>query len=443
VQITDSRSDRGQASSDYVGLLALIGVAFTVAVVAISPPPLATSIASAMRHALCTVGGGVCTPSEASRAGLTPCVVHARSDAESVEAAIAVVRLRRGDTAVVERRSDGTATVSFLDANAVGAQIGVGFSLASIGGEGTAGAGAGVSFNTGRSYEFPSWEAARRFLVRHAREEDTTGEGLNLARRVSPLHEPHRLPAAGSSSFEAGTWAELEADAKMALPALRSKPTADASAAASRLLGRRRSGRRTTWFLRIENGAAAKLGLVVGSVGGGAQTDVVLEVTTENGRAIAATATGVAAVAGEVNLYGHSSDLGTLAKRLGRAGGGATGAGRGGMTMQASVELDLTVPENAAAVGGALDVLRLRAAPREFSSRLAALGKRLGADGRLEVAFYRSASSAKAKSARLAFGAEIGVEHVRSRETRELVAAWSAHGDALREREDCLAVTAS
>ena len=434
---------RGQATADYVGLLALVGVVLTVAVGTISPPPLAASIASAMRHALCTVGGGVCTPQEARDAGLTPCVVHARSDAESLDASIAVVRLRRGDTAVVERRSDGTATVAFLDANAVGAQAGVGFSLASAGGEGTARVAAGVSFNTGRSFDFPSWEAARRFLARYAGEEDMTGEGVNLARRVSPAHDPRRLPAATSTSFEAGTWGELDADVKVALPSLRSRLTGDASATAARLLGRRRSGRRTTWFFRIEDGATANLGLVLGSVGGAAQTDVVLEVTMEDGRAISATATAVAAVAGEVSLYGHSSDLGTLTRRLGRAGAGAAGAGRGWMTMQASVDLNLTLPENATALRGALDVLRLRAAPGEFSARLAELGRRLDADGRVEVAFHRSASSAKARSARLALGAEIGIEHVRSHETRELVAAWSAHGGALREREDCLGATAA
>jgi hypothetical protein len=68
------------------------------------------------------------------------------------------------------------------------------------------------------------------------------------------------------------------------------------------------------------------------------------------------------------------------------------------MTMQASVELDLTLPENATALRGALDVLRLRASPGEFSARLSALGRRLDADGRVEVAFHRSASSAKARS---------------------------------------------
>lgn len=431
------RSSVGQASSDYVGVLAVIGAVLAVAAAAISPPPLAASVTAAMRHAVCLVAGGVCTPGEARRAGLAACVVHMRSDADAVGAVIAVVRLRRGDTAVVERRSDGSVGVSFLDSNAIGSQAGVGFSVGRIGGSGTASAGGGVSFNTGRTYEFDTVDAARRFLARHADDETTAGEGLNLARRISPLHAPRRLPTPESTSYEAGTWAELEADLRVAVPAVGPRLTGRGDAAAERLLGRRRRGDRTTWYLRVEDRVAAGLGLVVGSVRGGAGTEVVLEVTTEAGAPVTASVTAVAAVAGDVSFYGHTADLGTLARRLRAARGGAGGAGGGGMTVQASVELDLTVADNAAAVDEALDVLRLRAAPREAAARLSALGRRLDSDGRVEVAFYRSSSTVKERSAQLALGAEIGVEHVHSQETRELVAAWSAHGGALREREDC------
>ncbi len=75
--------------------------------------------------------------------------------------------------------------------------------------------------------------------------------------------------------------------------------------------------------------------------------------------------------------------------------------------------------------------------PAELSARLSALGGRLDSDGRIDVAVYRTTASAKERSARLALGSEIGVKQVNSRETRELVSAWSAHGGGLREREDC------
>ena len=437
MRIVDSRSARGQASADYVGVLALVGAVVAVSVASVSPPPLAASLSAAIRHAICTVAGGVCTAREARRAGLAPCVVHSRSDGDSVSATIAVLRLRRGDTVVVERRSDGTAVVSFLDANAVGAQTGVGFSVGRVGGQGTASAGAGVSFNTGKTFEFGSLRAARRFLARYADEETIVGEGVNLARRVSPLHEPRRLPAPRSSSYEGGTWADLNADLKVEAPAIGTRLTGQGDAAAGRVLGRRRSGLRTTWYLRVEHSAAVSLGLVVGAVAAGADTDVVLEVTSQGDRLVSATVAGVGGASAGLDLYGHSADLGALARRLGRAGGGVGGAGDGGTAMHASVELDLTVRENAAALHGALDVLRLRAPPAEVSSRLSALGRRLDSDGRIDVAVYRTTRTAKERSAQLALGAGIGVEHVESGETRQLLSAWSARGGGLREREDC------
>nr|MBA2643844.1 hypothetical protein [Solirubrobacterales bacterium] len=132
------RSARGQASSDYVGLLALVGVVVATSVAVVKPPPIPGSITAAFRHAICLAGGGICTAREAREAGLSACVVHVRSDADQVGAVVAVVRLRRGDAAIFERRSDGSAVVSFLDSNSIGAQAGVGISLGAMGGTGTA-----------------------------------------------------------------------------------------------------------------------------------------------------------------------------------------------------------------------------------------------------------------------------------------------------------------
>ena len=433
------RSARGQASSDYVGLLALIGVVGAMSTAVVKPPPIPAAITTALRHAICLAGGGICTPDEARDAGLAACVVHVRSDSQEVGAVMAVVRLRRGDVAILERSSDGSATVSFLDSNGIGAQAGVGIALGPVGATGTATAGAGVAFNTGRSYEFASMAQARAFLRRHAEGETTAGEAIDLARRLSPAHAGRRLPAPQSVSFEAGSWADLAADLKASLPVTGGRLTGEAQASAGRLLGRRVSGARTTWYLRVEAGAAARLGAVIGAVGAGGHSDVVLEVTAERGRAVSAAVSGSAGVVGDLSLYGHTTDLGSLAGRLRAAGAGGGGGGREGRSVQASVSLDLTAPANRNAVAGVLDVLRLRVPPAGWTERLDALGSRLDADGRIDVAVYRSATTERVRSAQLALGAGIGVEHVSSGETRELVAAWSAHGGPLREREDCVA----
>lgn len=433
---------RGQASADYVGLLAVVALIVTVAAGAITSPPLAAGLTGAVRHGICVVAGGICTPREARHAGLDACVVHVRSDADEVGAVVAVIRLQRGDTAVVERRSDGTATISFLDGNGIGAQTSIGLQLPGVGAGGSASAAAGLAFNTGRSYEFGTWAAGTAFLARYADAETTAGEGRNLAWELSPLHEPRRLPAAHSTSFETGTWAQLEADLAGSLPGLGAAVTGTGSAALSRVIGRRRSGKRTTWYFRVDGDVAGRLGVVAAAVGGGAAGEAVLEVTAEGDRLVAAAVTGSAGVTGELSLYGHTTDLGRLADHLRRASAGAAGAGESGMAMQAGVSLDLTVVENHAALVGALDVLRLRAAPRDWPERIGRLGARLNSDGRVDVSVYRSASSAKEQSAEFGLGLGAGFEHVRTQATRELVQAWSARGGALREREDCLTAAA-
>lgn len=433
------RPASGQASSDYVGLLALIAVVAALAAAAVTAPPLAGEVLATMRHGICLVGGGICTAREARDAGLDACVVHVRSNSEAMGAVIAVVRLRRGDTAVVERRSDGTAIVSFLDENAIGAQTGVGLQFSGIGARGIATAGGGLSFHTGRSYELSSWTAARAFLARWAREESTAGEARNLVRRLSPVHEPRALPAPGATWFETGTWAELEAELAGSLSRSGVMAAGEARAQLSRVIGRRRSRTRDTWYFRVDGAAAARLGMVAGAMGAATDGTSVLEVTSERGRLLSASVTSAAGVAGELSLYGHTTDLGRLADRIRRASAEATGAGRGGMSLQTSVSLDLTVAGNRAALVGALDVLRLRSAPEEWPARIGRLGDRLNSHGRVDVSLYRSASSEREESAQLGLGLQLGLERLRTQRTRELIGAWTAQGGPLREREDCVA----
>ena len=70
----------GQASAEYVALLAVVVAVWRGAAAVGSPPALAAKLAGAVRHGICLVAGGVCTPREARAAGLAPCLVHARTD---------------------------------------------------------------------------------------------------------------------------------------------------------------------------------------------------------------------------------------------------------------------------------------------------------------------------------------------------------------------------
>ncbi|MBA2515518.1 MAG: hypothetical protein H0V26_14520, partial [Solirubrobacterales bacterium] len=105
---------RGQASIDYVGILAVVALILGAAAAAVGAPWLAPRVASGIRHGICVVSGALCTAREAREAGLAPCPIKRRSDSEHV-GVVALIRLQRGDALVVERRSDGRATVSFVD----------------------------------------------------------------------------------------------------------------------------------------------------------------------------------------------------------------------------------------------------------------------------------------------------------------------------------------
>ena len=116
-------STRGQASLDYVAVLALVAVVLAGAAGTVGAPWLARSLAGAIRHGICVVSGSYCSVREAADAGLAACPVHRRSEAER-SGVTAIVHLGRDDVLLVERRSDGTASVAFVDGWRAGAEIG-------------------------------------------------------------------------------------------------------------------------------------------------------------------------------------------------------------------------------------------------------------------------------------------------------------------------------
>ena len=105
-----------------------------------------------------------------------------------------VVRLGRGDALLVERRSDGSAAVSFTDGASAGATVGVGLRLPSGPRVGARG-GAGVQFSAGRTWEFASFAAAARFVRRWAPRESLGGEARGLLRRPARSAAAPRVAA--------------------------------------------------------------------------------------------------------------------------------------------------------------------------------------------------------------------------------------------------------
>jgi hypothetical protein len=432
------RSIAGQASAEYVALLAVVG-AIVAGVAAVgSPPPLALKVAAAVRHGICRVAGGVCTSGEARAAGLVPCLVQARTDRERLGGRVLVVRLGRGDALLVERRSDGSAAVSFTDGGSAGGTVGVGLQLPGGQRVGVRG-GVGAQFASGRTWEFESFAAAAAFVRRWAPRESLGGEAGRLLRRACPFchHRPSpRMPAADATFHEGGAYGEFVAALRGG--ARRGGLGGEEEGEAGVILGRRVArGGRVTWYDRVDLETAGRLGVVLGAVEARATGAASLEVTSVHGRPVELRVRAAARWHGDIDLPGPAGSVRDVASAL-RGAPAATPGGRG-RRLEAEVSLDLTDPANRRALAGVLDVARLGVRPSDWADRLRALAERLDADGAVDVRVLRVALDERDLGAEAALGLVVGGSYRRTQEVRDLLRAWSLRaGGGLREREDCV-----
>jgi hypothetical protein len=173
----------GQASVEYVGAIALVALVFILAAPAVGAPSIAGTVVGQLKHALCIVGGDICTPGDAARAGLAPCPLG--SDITGGEASLTVFSVEVGGKATlnVTPLSDGSVLVvrsGALSAGVVGGpSAGIGGGLRfEVGAEGSVRA----RFQAARAWVLPNLAAARRFL------DQPLGDELDL-RRSPPAWE--------------------------------------------------------------------------------------------------------------------------------------------------------------------------------------------------------------------------------------------------------------
>lgn len=111
------RCSGGQATVDYVALIAALAVLLTIALV-LAPagaPGVVNAVAGQLRHALCVVGGGACR--ELSR---QPCTVASRRDARHVAVSLVVVRVDHDRYVLREVMSDKTIRLTLARSGAAG-----------------------------------------------------------------------------------------------------------------------------------------------------------------------------------------------------------------------------------------------------------------------------------------------------------------------------------
>lgn len=113
-------SDRGQASLEYLAVVALVATVLGAAVGLLVATGLGEQVMGAFARALCVVTGGPCDD------GARACVVAARRHTEGGHLNMVVLRLG-GETAELrETRADGTVAVTLVDEGAAGLDVGTG-----------------------------------------------------------------------------------------------------------------------------------------------------------------------------------------------------------------------------------------------------------------------------------------------------------------------------
>ena len=235
----------GQASPEYLGVVTLVALALGLAG-AVAAPDLPEALSRHVRVGLCIVGGDVCRSSDAARAGLKPCVLSANEADQHTKVTLATLSYGAHDDMVVERRSDGSARVSFARRDEGGVTAAVALKLGPhvhLEAE----ASAAVGWTSGNAWEFPDEAALRRFL-----EQSELEPGHFTREGIAEPAERFRA-ASGSAAAEAGARIlGLE------------QPLAEAGGRAA--IGRRTRGRRTSWYFDAGRDGAHLLGGLIPEV---------------------------------------------------------------------------------------------------------------------------------------------------------------------------------
>jgi hypothetical protein len=399
------RSERGQATTDYVALLALLALVLGAAggVVAIAAPGVANAVLGQVRRALCLVGGGDCPV-----APRRPCTVASTRESRHVAVNLGIVRLDDDRVVLRERLSDGTIRLTVSQRDGGGMEGGVGGKLKldlgkrSVGVAGEARAGLQGVIGHGAVY-YARGEREARELMEAIRWRDAPrasevfyeGGGRGLGRVV-----------AGGAHVLDG-WLDGSATA---------------------LLGARHDRRSDSWTFSMGAGGAGAglVSIAVGGEAGALDGQAVLGLTLDRHRRpveLSVSATG--RVAAGASLPGGIADA------LKQVADPRTSASTGGHRWELGARVDLRDP----AVAGAWRTFR--GAPTSTAA-IRALGEQLRSHATVDVRDYRVDSSAVGAGVGLAVGLKLGGEYEQATDRSRLLAASTRPPFGLWEaRVDC------
>jgi hypothetical protein len=379
---------RGQASLEYLGVLALVAVVLAAAGALTGAPDLAGAVGAQVRRALCIVAGGDCR----GRAGPVPCVTAALEERDATDVSVLLLRLADGRVVLREQRSDGSVAVTVVHTGGAGigfvfgAEVVVGGRSAEVGGE----AEARLRATAARRFVLPDGPSADR-LVAKLRERDPGFGGV--ARELARLARGGADAGPAPDEREVALGGELDGD--VALEAVGLGAHAEALGAATvGLRVHERTGERSA-VLRLDGEVLGSLVAPRAALAFGLPSAVTATVTFDRaGRPVRLVLAGAQAVRGSGDGFGH--------------------AGEGGDRVEGEVRLELRDPAARADLLGAL------AGRPEPAARTA---RRLVDDARVDVRVYATQREETTGGASIGAGGSLGYETAESLERRDLVRA--------------------
>jgi Flp pilus assembly pilin Flp len=425
------RSEAGQGTLEYGAILALVLVLLVAGGTAVAAPGIANGVGRGVQRALCAVASGASCSAHERQA----CTVRSTETGGSVTAKLAFVRLGGGLGLLRAEQSDGSVDLTLLEHLAGGVEASVGaeghlrLGRVALGGGGLLTAQAVASLGGGRSWHLAGRQAAdalQRRLVRvlagkGASALPVVGAPLAVAQHALGVGEGEELPAPDAVTEGGGASLSAHGDLSGVL---------DLDAALGAAVGRRteRATGRRTWYLEVEHSGALALTGGVARLGADAQATLALTFARDGTPSeLSVTATG--SVAGSL----------ALPAALGR---GAGGGQHGARSAEVAASLDLTQPDDLAAVRRLLAALRPGAGVADAPAALGAVGARLAGHGRVEVRRYGADRSELGAGGQVGAGAEAGVDVSVTRATSRLLDAWTRPGGGAWERRvDCLEAT--
>jgi Flp pilus assembly pilin Flp len=394
-------SQRGQASVEYVAVIALVAVLLVGTAVAVGAPGLRDAVVAGFRHALCVVTGAACQDD------LGPCTVASTEVRDRGEASVLIVRAGRDHAVLRERRSDGSVLVTVIDSEdgGVGGELGLGGELrlgrSQAGLKGVLRGALVAELGGGRTWVARDGVEAHRIV-------EALGEDGKLrwvtasARRFGEALGLRKAPQPAEVFLQGGGRALAEAELSSDLGDAQLSGTLDRAAG---VRVDRRTGERTFYRRDAATGDARLTSRL-----------------TDGG----ATLAGESRLAYTVDARGRPRSFSILG-----AWSAGDGEGRGRRT-ESEVTIDLR------------DDPRLRALARQamvdtLPRRVATL-RRLADLGRLDRRVYDTAVDERGFGGNVTIGLKLGADGTRTTSTAALVDASTRLPDGRTvQRDDCLA----